>query len=253
MWNDFSTERGQSVTAEVITIPSGAEEIHAYFAHPTDEAERPGIVLFHHMPGWDEFTFEMAERLARHGYSVLCPDLYCRFGHGQPDDIAAGVRQAGGVADTSVLGDAAAALEFLQELPDATGPVGAIGPCSGGRHALLAASVVPGFAAVADLWGGSVVMAPEELNDKRPVAPIDYTESLAAPLLGLFGNDDRRPSPAEVDEHEAALRRHDKAYSFHRYDGAGHGFIYYHTDNYRPAAAMDAWGRILAFFDETLR
>jgi len=28
---------------------------------------------------------------------------------------------------------------------------------------------------------------------------------------------------------EAVLKRHSKAYEFHRYDGAGHGIFYYHT------------------------
>ncbi|MFC7540287.1 dienelactone hydrolase family protein [Siccirubricoccus deserti] len=44
------------------------------------------------------------------------------------------------------------------------------------------------------------------------------------PLLGLFGNDDRAPSPEQVDQHEAELKKHGKNYEFHRYDGAGHGF-----------------------------
>jgi carboxymethylenebutenolidase len=80
--------------------------------------------------------------------------------------------------------------------------------CSGGSHALLAASRVSGFDAVIDLWGGGVIQAPEELSPARPVAPIDYTADLSAPLLGLFGNDDSHPPPAQVDQHEAKLKRH---------------------------------------------
>jgi carboxymethylenebutenolidase len=34
----------------------------------------PGIVAVHHLPGWDEFYREFCERLARHGYGVVCPD-----------------------------------------------------------------------------------------------------------------------------------------------------------------------------------
>ena len=49
----------------------------------------------HHLPGWDEFYREFCERLARHGYTVICPDLYCRFGHGTPDDVAAKARVRG--------------------------------------------------------------------------------------------------------------------------------------------------------------
>jgi carboxymethylenebutenolidase len=253
MWNSFRTDARTGVTAEVITYPGGGgDEIHAYVARPTGDAPAPGIVAVHHLPGWDEFYREFSDRLARHGYTVICPDLYCRFGHGTPDDVAATVRSQGGVPDDSVVADCSAALAWLQALPSSNGHVGIIGSCSGGRHAVLAASRVPGFAAVVDLWGGGVVAAKEELSPARPVAPIDYTADLAAPLLGIFGNDDSHPSPAQVDLHEAELKRHGKAHEFHRYDGAGHGFFYYHWPIYRPEQAMDGWEKVFTFFGSHL-
>jgi carboxymethylenebutenolidase len=249
MWNSFRTDDRTGITAEVITYPAGGgDEIHAYVARPTGDGPTPGIVAVHHLPGWDEFYREFSDRLARHGYTVICPDLYCRFGHGTPDDVAATVRSQGGVADDSVVADCAAALAWLNALPTSNGKVGIIGSCSGGRHALLAASRVPGFDAVVDLWGGGVIASREELSPSRPVAPIDYTADLAAPLLGVFGNDDSHPSPEQVDLHEAELKRHGKAYEFHRYDGAGHGFFYYHWPIYRPEQAMDGWEKVFTFF-----
>ncbi len=253
MWNSFSTGDRSGITAEVITYPGGhGDEIHAWVARPSGDGPAPGVVAVHHLPGWDEFYREFAERLARHGYTVICPDLYCRFGHGSPDDVAATVRAQGGVRDDSVVADCAAALSWLKALPTSNGKAGIIGTCSGGRHALLAASLVDGFDAVADLWGGGVVMPPDQLSEARPVAPIDYTGRLAAPLLGIFGNDDTHPSPEQVDQHEAELKRHGKTYEFYRYDGAGHGFFYYHTPMYRPEAAMDAWAKIFGFFGRYL-
>ena len=249
MWNSFQTDARDGLTAEVITYSGGrGDEVHAYVVRPSGDEPVPGIVAVHHLPGWDEFYREFSDRLARHGYSVICPDLYCRFGHGTPDDVAARVRAEGGVADDSVVADCAAALAWLKARPASNGRAGIIGTCSGGRHALLTASRVTGFDAVADLWGGGVVAAPEELSPARPVAPIDYTADLSAPLLGLFGHDDRYPSPAQVDQHEAELKRHGKAYEFYRYDGASHGFFYYHTPMYRPEAAMDGWEKVLGFF-----
>jgi carboxymethylenebutenolidase len=253
MWNSFRTDDRTGLTAEVITYPAGGgDEIHAYVTRPTGDGPSPGIVAVHHLPGWDEFYREFCDRLARHGYTVICPDLYCRFGHGTPDDVAATVRSQGGVADDSVVADCAAALAWLKALPSSNGKVGIIGSCSGGRHALLAASRVPGFDAVVDLWGGGVIAAQDELSPSRPVAPIDYTAELAAPLLGVFGNDDSHPSPAQVDLHEAELERHGKAYDFYRYDGAGHGFFYYHWPIYRPEQAMDGWEKVFTFFGSHL-
>jgi carboxymethylenebutenolidase len=254
MWNSFRTDARDGITAEVITYPGGnGDEIHAYVARPAGPEPAPGVIAVHHLPGWDEFYREFSERLARHGYTVICPDLYCRFGHGSPDDIAAVARAAGGVHDDSVVADCEAALSWLKALPTSNGKAGIIGSCSGGRHALLAASRLAGFDAVADLWGGGVVMAPEDLSAARPVAPIDYTASLTAPLLGIFGNDDKHPTPEQVDLHEAELKRHAKSYEFHRYDGAGHGFFYYFAPMYRPEAAMDGWAKIFSFFGQQLK
>jgi carboxymethylenebutenolidase len=248
-WNSFQTDARDGLTAEVISYAGGhGDEIHAYVARPSTDEPVPGVVAVHHLPGWDEFYREFSDRLARHGYSVICPDLYSRYGHGTPDDVAAKVRAEGGVPDDSVVADCAAALTWLKAQPGSNGKAGIIGTCSGGRHALLTASRVSGFDAVADLWGGGVVAAKEQLSPAQPVAPIDYTADLEAPLLGLFGNDDRHPTPAQVDLHEAELRRHGKAYEFYRYDGAGHGFFYYQSPMYRPEQAMDGWGKVFDFF-----
>jgi carboxymethylenebutenolidase len=254
MWNSYSTAGPFGVTAGITTFTAGGgDEIHAYVASPAVEGPRPGVVLVHHLPGWDEFTFECAERLARHGYDVICPDLYCRFGHGLPEDVYAKVRSEGGVHDDSVVADGAAALARLRARPTHSGKVGILGTCSGGRHALLIASMVPGFDAVIDLWGGGVVAAKDDATPARPVAPVEYTAQLSTPLLGLFGNDDKSPNPQQVDAHEAALQAAGKEYEFHRYDGAGHGFTYYHTRLYRPEQAMDAWDRTFRFFADRLQ
>jgi carboxymethylenebutenolidase len=253
MWNSFRTDANNGISSEVITYQGGnGDQIHAYVAQPVTEGPRPGIVAVHHMPGWDEFYREFSDRLARHGYTVICPDLYCRYGHGTPDDITAKVRAEGGVPDATVVADLAAAREWLLAQPDSNGKVGIIGTCSGGRHALLTASLTPGFNAVADLWGGGVIMSDEELSPARPVSPLDYTADLNTPLLGIFGNDDKYPTPELVNQHEAELKKHGKDYEFHRYDGASHGFFYYQAPMYRPEQAMDAWEKVFAFFADRL-
>jgi carboxymethylenebutenolidase len=254
MWNSFSTDAHLSMAASIDLYPGGGgDQQHAYIVRPQADGPLPGVVLVHHIPGWDEFYQEFAERLGRHGYTVICPDLYCRFGHGTPDDVAAKVRAQGGVHDDSVVADSEAALTWLKAQPTANGKVGIIGSCSGGRHAVLVASRVRGFAAVVDLWGGGVVASKDQLSPARPVAPIDYTKDLEAPLLGLFGNDDKSPSPEQVGIHEAELKKYGKVYEFHRYDGAGHGFFYYHTSAYRPEQAMDGWNKVFTFFEEHLQ
>jgi len=96
------------------------------------------------------------------------------------------------------------------------------------------------------------VMAPEHLDEKYPVAPLDYTKDLSCPILGLFGNDDSSPSPDQVNQHETELKKYNKDYEFHRYDGAGHGFFYYHRPAYRQAQAEDGWQKTFAFLEKYL-
>jgi carboxymethylenebutenolidase len=95
-------------------------------------------------------------------------------------------------------------------------------------------------------------MAQEQLSPKSPVAPLEYTKDLPCPILGLFGNDDSHPSPEQVDQHEAELKKYGKRYEFHRYDGAGHGFFYYHRPNYRQAQAEDGWEKVFVFLEKNL-
>jgi carboxymethylenebutenolidase len=141
---------------------------------------------------------------------------------------------------------------FLRSLPYSNGKAGVMGTCSGGRQTFLAACRVKGFDAAVECWGGGVVATKEELTPKQPVAPIDYTKDLMCPLLGLFGNDDKRPSPEQVNQHEAELKKHGKNYEFHRYDGAGHGFFYYDRPAYRQEQAVDGWTKVFAFLEKHL-
>ena len=248
-----NTDEYEGMIAETIAIRGYHDDyINAYFARPTGRGPYPAMLLLHHRPGWDEFYKETARRFAHHDYVTICPDLYGRAEPGQPDDVAAWVRAHGDVSDEQVVGDGRSCLDFLRALPYTTGKVGTFGTCSGGRHAYIAGCRLP-FDAVIDCWGGRVVMAPEDLNATYPVAPIDLTKDLSAPLLGLFGNDDRAPSPDEVDQHEAELKRLGKEYEFHRYDGAGHGFFYYDRPAaYRAEQAVDGWEKVWDFLNRTL-
>jgi len=247
------TDMYEGMLAETIMIHGArGEVINAYFARPLGPGPFPGIVLIHHMPGWDEWYREVTRKYAYHGYASLSPNLYYREGHGAPEDVAAKVRGAGGVPDDQVVGDVAGAMGFLRSLPYSNGKLGVFGTCSGGRHAYLAACRAEGFDAAVDCWGGRVVMAAEELTPKQPVAPIDYTAGLCCPLLGLFGEEDRSPTPEQVAQHERELVKHGKTYEFHMYPGAGHGFFYYDRAAYRQQQAVDGWSKVFAFLDRHL-
>ncbi len=248
-----STTASTGMLAEVITLPGlHGEAITAYFARPLGTGPFPGIVLIHHMPGWDEWYWEATRKFAHHGYAAISPNLYARDGHGTPEDVAAKVRAAGGVPDDQVVGDVEGAMHFLRAQPNLNNKVAVFGTCSGGRHAFLAACRVAGFDAIVDCWGGRVVMAQNDLTPKQPVAPIDYTEKLSCPLLGIFGTDDKNPTPEHVAQLEQELKKHNKRHEFHMYPHAGHGFFYYDRPAYRQEQAVDGWKKIFSFLQTTL-
>jgi carboxymethylenebutenolidase len=242
-----------ALTAETIRITSGdGTEIEAYSARALDDAPRGGVVVIHHMPGYDDGTKEIARRFAAEGYNAVVPNLYWRVAPGaSPDDAAAVSRAQGGVPDEQLVNDVAGAASYLKGLPNANGKVGTIGYCSGGRQSFLAGVSLDIDAAV-DCYGAFVAGT---LPDGFPlkIGPIvDKTPSLSCPLLGLFGADDQYPSPADVAELEEALKAAGKTYEFHSYEGTGHSFFSVDRPAYRPESAKDGWARIFAFYGRYL-
>ena len=253
MAHAYLTDQYEGMIAETITMRGhNGDVINAYVARPLGAGPFPGMVVIHHAPGWDEWYRECTRKFAHHGFVAISPNLYFRDGHGTPEDVGAKVRAAGGAPDARVLGDLEGANTLLRSLPYVTRKIGVFGTCSGGRHAFLYACHKKDVDACIDLWGGRVVMGKEELTPKTPTSPIELTKDLSCPLLGIFGNEDRAPSPEQVDQHEAELKKHGKAYEFYRYDGAGHGIFYYHRPMYRVEQALDGWNKVFAFFSKHL-
>ncbi|GAA4537417.1 dienelactone hydrolase family protein [Pseudonocardia xishanensis] len=242
-----------AVLAETVNIHGhGGDLIEAYTARPMAPGPRGGVIVIHHMPGYDRESKEVVRRFGVLGYNAICVNLYSREAPGAaPDDAAATARALGGVPDERFVGDARGAADWLRALPTSNGRVGTIGYCSGGRQAFLSSVEVDVQAAV-DCYGAFVVGTPPE-GFPLQVSPLtDRVPEVAAPVLGLFGNDDSYPSPAQVDELEKLLQENGKVYEFHRYDGAGHAFFSVDRPSYRPEAAKDGWGRVEAFFGEHL-
>jgi carboxymethylenebutenolidase len=242
-----------ALLAETIMITgNNGEEIEAYSARALDEAPRGGVVVIHHMPGYDAQTKEIARNFAAHGYNAVVPNLYWREAPGaSPDDAAATARANGGVPDDRLVGDVAGATAYLKGLGNSNGKVGVIGYCSGGRQSFLAAVSLDLDAAV-DCYGAFIVGEIPEGMPLKVTPIVDKTPSLSCPLLGLFGEEDSYPSPAQVAELEEALKANGKTYEFHSYPNAGHAFFAVNRPAYRVEAANDGWEKIFTFYGEYL-
>jgi carboxymethylenebutenolidase len=237
------------MTAKTVRITGhNGDEIEVYLARPAGEGPRGGVVVIHHMPGYDRGTKEIARRFVELGYDAIVPNLYWREAPGAaPDDAAAAARAQGGVPDERLIGDVGGAAEYLRSLPSSNGKVGVIGYCSGGRQSVLAACNLDLDAAV-DCYGAFVTGTPPEGFPLQVTNLVDQLPNLRCPLLGLFGNEDQYPSPEQVNELEEILKANGKQYEFHRYDGAGHAFFATDRPAYRVEAANDGWERIAEFY-----
>jgi carboxymethylenebutenolidase len=73
-------------------------------------------------------------------------------------------------------------------------------------------------------------------------------------VIGFFGNDDQNPSPEDVNDLDTALTRAGVEHAFYRYDGAGHAFQSFDSqERYRHEASEDAWEKVLRFLQEKLK
>jgi carboxymethylenebutenolidase len=239
--------------AESIRVAGdGGDLVEAYYARPLGEGPFGSVVVIHHMPGYDAATKEITRRFATMGYLAMCVNLYSREAPGaSPDDAAAVARANGGVPDSRLVGDVAGAASFLRSMPYSNGKVASIGYCSGGRQSFLAATSLPLDAAVI-CYGAFIVGEPPAASGSRATPLVDRAPSLSCPLLGLFGVEDKYPTPADVAVLDKALTDAAKPHEFHSFEDAGHAFFAVDRPSYRPAAATEGWQLITDFFAREL-
>jgi carboxymethylenebutenolidase len=223
----------------VFKIDVGGNPMDVYLGAPARQWPGPVIVLMYHRGGIDDFTKYLVDRLVSHGYLVAVPDVYHRCPGGTPlADRKSFLR------DSEIIADVRATIAMLHERRDvASDKIVLMGHCMGGRMALLVAGNVPGFCGVIDYYGGSVARSWGE-----GATPFDALRNIACPIIGFFGNEDRHPSPEDVNHIDAELTHFGIAHEFYRYDGVGHGFQNpAHDAPQEREAAEDAWAKTFAF------
>jgi carboxymethylenebutenolidase len=170
----------------------------------------------------------VCERLAAEGYAVAAPDLYWRFGGSNPE---AGAEMFGQLRHDDGRADIVEVVGRLRGLGAST--VGITGFCMGGGYAYLAAISGVDVDAAAPFYGAGIA---QHMGDPY------------CPLLCFFGGHDEWISRADIATVEASHPGQVVVY-----EDAEHGFMRDGSPNYNEAAATDAWARLLAFFDATLR
>jgi carboxymethylenebutenolidase len=206
----------------------------------------PAVIVAQHAGGVDDFICGMCDRFAEAGFVAVASDLYHREEPGSADDP---MTRMGRLRDDQIVRDMDAAVAHAKTLAEVDGErLGVTGFCMGGRVAYLMAASSSAFSAAIVFWGGSIMNA----WGAGP-APFALTDRIGCPVLGLFGEDDPNPNPADVAKIDAEMTRFGKAHEFHSYPGAGHAFMNERRPSYRPEATADAWRRSVEWFDRHLK
>lgn len=219
-----------------------------YLALPAS-TPAPGVVMIHDVWGLSDHTRDLAQRLAREGFSVLALDLYRKTGRPEITDPAAALAWIRNLPDPLVLETLQEAIDFLAaHSSTAQRALGLTGFCMGGQYALLGACTCRGLSA-AVVFYGMLAYPPDVDRGRKPRSPLDAAGDLGCPLLGLFGEEDHLIPVAEVRELERRLAASPHPVDVVLYPGAGHAFMNdTRPEMYRPQVAGDAWSRAVAFF-----
>ena len=128
---------------------------------------------------------------------------------------------------------------------------GVIGYCSGGRQSFLVGLRLP-VNAVIDCYGAFVAVDPPSEYGLKMTSLIGEVDQLQAPLLGLFGAEDKNPTPEQNQLLADALTAAGKEFTFRTFDDAGHAFFMVDRVSFRPEAAIEGWKDIFTFLERTL-
>ncbi len=236
-----------------VDMSVGGDTIEGYLAQPEAEGRYPAVVVIQEIWGVNSHIQFLTDRFPAQGYVGLAPAMFHREGRmtmGFHEEMDNAIARMGRCTDANIVADVQAAVDYLKAQPFVQPDrIGIVGFCFGGRVTYLAACNISDLKASVVYYGGRI-LAP--LGDEGP-SPLEQTAGISGPMLGLFGEEDANPTPADVATIEAELKKHGKTYEFHMYPGSGHGFNCNARDIYRPQAARDAWAKAMAWFDKHLK
>lgn len=232
-----------AVLSHDVEFPGKAGAVLGYLARPSAKGKFPALIIIHANQGLNEYTRDVARRLAKQNYVALAVDFLSRQG-GTPkvNPRSEGLSKIRELAPwQAVAEDSDAGYAYLRSLPDVRGDrLGLIGFCWGGEMTFSTVTEVRGLKAAVVFYG-------------RSPQPFERMKNIQAPVLAHYGEKDpsvNQDIPATVE----TMKKFGKSYNYKIYPGAQHGF---HTDTqperYHAEAAKEAWGKTLDFFKSNLQ
>jgi len=221
-------------------------DIPAYYAVKKGTGKRPVVILIPEIWGLHEYQKDVCRRLAKAGYFGASLDPFFRFGDlSKLPDIKQVLAAANQLTDQQAFADLDALVAWAEKNKRANaGKLGLTGMCRGGRMTWMYTSHSKRIKAAVAWYGHFMPFGP------NPIGPLDVTDRINAPVLGLYGGADPGIPIAHVERMRAGLLAFgkDKQCVLHVYTEAGHAFHADYRPTYRKAEAEDGWKRMLAWF-----
>jgi carboxymethylenebutenolidase len=254
----FSAE-AQAVTTPATGLVAGEVEVDvgdrmapAYLARPDAPGRFPVVLVISEVFGVHEYIRDVCRRLAKLGYVAIAPDLFVRSGDpSKTNDFNQIRRIVGAASDKQIFNDLSGTVRFLkaQSFVDKS-RMAVIGFCWGGAITWLICQRMPDFRAGAAWYGRLTAPKPGEfLGETSRPWPLPGVAQLRAPVIGFYAGKDQGIPLADVEAMRSALvaaRKTDSQIIV--YPDSQHGFHADYRTSYDPAAARDAWTRMLAHF-----
>jgi carboxymethylenebutenolidase len=233
-------------------IKVGGFDVPVYEARPTSGKDTPIILVISEIWGVHEYIRDATRRFAKAGYYAVAPELFAREGGvGQIADVQEVLKIVLSQKREQTLGDLKAAVDWARTRPNVKADkVGVTGWCWGGSTTLQVAATNPDMKAAVAWYGPP---ARPYQGASGPVTGFDLAKDIKIPFLGLFGENDKSPTPDDAKKLGELVKAQNPNIEIVIYPGAGHGFHADYRPSYNKVAADDAWKRCTGWFEKYLK
>ena len=220
-----------------VEFPSNGHTCQGYFSSPP-VGTGPGVVVIQEWWGLVPHIENVVDRFAADGFVAIAPDLYHGHTTKSPDDAGKMLME---LDIERAHKEIAGAADYILSRPECTSQkFGVVGFCMGGALAQYEATLNPKVGAAVSFYGGFKKV------------PLDWP-NLNAPLLLIFGENDKGVPASQGIELQKQLREMGKDVDVAVYASADHAFFNdTRSEVYNAEAAADAWRRTIELFRRSL-
>ena len=249
------TTDAQGLIVAEESLTDGDIRLPAYVARPAAAGRHPTVIVINEVFGVHAYIQDVCRRFAKLGYVAIAPQFFVRSDPGntlaKTTDFSVVMKLVSQAKVSQVMGDLRATLAWLKTQPYVDAHRLALtGFCWGGGEVWEASATFRDFKAAA-AWYGQVAppASGASASDPDRMWPVQQAAQMKVPVIGFYGGQDKGIPTASVDAMREALAKAGKTgFELHSYPDAQHGFHADYRSSYDPAAAKDAWSRMLAFF-----